>query len=69
MGEQRLLAVCRFLGALGRLERVLVQLRKCLTFMMPYPITMSIPDSADLKQNPAYLPSMWRGRGGMPTSA
>ncbi len=69
MGEQRLLAVCRFLGALGRLEHVLVQLRKCLTFMMPSPINLFIPNSADLKRNRAGLPSMWRGRRGMPTSA
>jgi hypothetical protein len=69
MGGRGLLAVSQFLGALGRLGRVLVQLRYCLTFGMPSPITLSIPDSADLKRNRASLPSMWRGRGGMHTSA
>ncbi len=53
-----LLVVCQFLGVLGRLERVLVQLRNCLTFKMPSLITLSIPDSADLKRNWDCLPSM-----------
>ncbi len=48
MGKRGLLAVCRFLGVQGHLWRVLVQLRNCLTFKMPSPITKSIPDSADL---------------------
>ncbi len=64
-----LLAVCRFLGAIGCLDHVLVQLRKCLTFEMPSPITLSIPDCADPKRNWACLQSMWRGRGRMPSSA
>jgi hypothetical protein len=58
MGGQGLLAVCQFQGALERLGRVLVQLRKCLTFRMHSPITQSIPDSGDLKRNWACLPSM-----------
>ncbi len=61
--------MCWLLGVLGRLERFLVQLRNCLTFKIPSLITLSIPDSADLKRNRACLPSMWRDRGGMPTSA
>ncbi len=69
LGGRGLLAVCWFLGVLGRLERVLVQLRNCLTFKMPSPITLSIPDSADLNQKRACLPSMWGGNGEMPTSA
>jgi hypothetical protein len=68
-GGRELLAVGQFLGASGHLERILVQLRNYLTFKMPSPITLSIPDSADLKQNWACLPSMWRGRGDMLTSA
>ncbi len=58
VGGRRLLAVCQFLGVPGRLERGLVQLRNCLTFKMPSPITLSIPDSADLNQKQACLPSM-----------
>ncbi len=69
VGGRGLLAVCQFLSALGRLGRVLVQLRNCLTLKMPSPITMSIPDSADLKQKQACLPSMWSDRGATPTSA
>jgi hypothetical protein len=69
VGGRGLWAVCRFLGALGRLGHVLVQLRNCLTFKMPSPITLSIPDSADLKRKRACLPSMWRDRGATPTSA
>jgi hypothetical protein len=34
MGGRGLLAVCRFLGALVRLGRVLVQLRMCLTLRL-----------------------------------
>ncbi len=64
-----MLAVSWFLGVVGRLERVLVQLRNCLTFKIPSLITLSIPDSADLKRNRACLPSMWRHRGGTPTKA
>ncbi len=55
-----MLGVCQFLGVLGRLGYGLMQLRSCLTFKMPSPITLSIPDSADLKQNLACLPSMWQ---------
>ncbi len=33
--ERGLLAFCLFLGVLGFLELVLVQLRNCLTFKMP----------------------------------
>jgi hypothetical protein len=69
VGERGLLAVCQFLVALGRLGRVLVQLRNCLTFKMPSLIIMSFPDSADLNRKRAYLPSMWRDRGATPTSA
>ncbi len=50
MGGRGLLAVCQFLGALGRLKRVLVQLRNCLTFKMPSRITLSIPDSANQRE-------------------
>ncbi len=53
-----MLELCWFLGVLGRLERVLVQLRNRLTFKMPSLITLSIPDSADLKQKCACLLSM-----------
>jgi hypothetical protein len=53
-----LLAVCQFVGVLEHLGQVLVQLRNCLTFQMLSPITLSIPDSADLKQNHACLSSM-----------
>ncbi len=64
-----MLAVCLFVEVLERLGRVLVQVRNCLTCNMPSPITLSILDSADLKQNCACLPSMWRGRGGTLTFA
>ncbi len=60
---------CCVLGVLGRLGRLVVELKKRLTFWMPSPITLSIPDSADLSQNLTCLPSMWRGSGGTPTSA
>ncbi len=69
VGGRGLLAVCWFLGVLGRLEHVLVQLRNCLTFKIPSLITLSIPDSADLKRNCACLQSMWRDRRGTLTSA
>jgi hypothetical protein len=69
MGGWGLLVVCRFPGVQGRLELVLEQLRNCLTFKMPSPITLSIPDSADLNRKQACLPSTWRGNGGMPTFA
>ncbi len=46
---QELLVLWRCLGVLGRLGRVLVQPRNCLIFKMPSLITLSIPDSADLK--------------------
>jgi hypothetical protein len=69
VGGRGLLAVCLFLGALGCLGHVLVQLRNCLTLKMPSPITLSIPDSANLNQKRACLPSMWRDRGATPTSA
>ncbi len=62
------MVVCRFMGVLGHLGCVLVQLRNCLTFKMPSPITLFIPDSADLKRNYACLPSIWRDRERMPTS-
>jgi hypothetical protein len=64
-----LLGVGQFLGILGRLGHVPMQLRNGLTFTMPSPATLSISDSADLKQNLACLPSMWKGREGMLTSA
>jgi hypothetical protein len=48
MGGWGLLVVCWFPGFLGHLGRVMVQLRNYLTFKMPSPITLSIPDSADL---------------------
>jgi hypothetical protein len=66
---QRFLAVCHSLGILGHRDRVHVQLKKCLTSNMPSPISVSIPDSADIKHNCAYLSSMWRDRGGILTSA
>jgi hypothetical protein len=69
IAEQRFLAVCHSLGILGNLDCVLVQQKKCLTFNLPSPITVAIPDSADLKHNCAYQSSMWRDRGGIPTSA
>jgi hypothetical protein len=47
-----------FLVVLGRLGRVLVELRKHVTFCMPSRITYSIPDSEDLNQNLACLLSM-----------
>ncbi len=69
VGDQGLLVLYRCLRGLTSLERVIVQRRNCLTFKIPSPIILFIPDSADLKQNWACLPFMWRGREGMPTSA
>ncbi len=51
VGGHGLLAVCWLMGVLGHLGLVLVWLRNCLTFKMPSLITLSIPDSADLKEN------------------
>ncbi len=53
-----LLGFCRVLGVLGRLGHLVVELKKCLTFWMPSPITLSIPDSAGLSRNLACLPSV-----------
>ncbi len=47
-GGRELVGFCWFLGTLGRQGQMGVQLRKCLTFEMPSPMTLSIPDSADL---------------------
>jgi hypothetical protein len=69
IGGRGLLAVCWFLGVLGCLGHVLVQLRNSLTFTMPSPIILSIRDSANLKQYRACLLSMLSERGGMLTSA
>jgi hypothetical protein len=66
---QRLLAFCRFLGVLGRMRPDLVQLMNCLTFEMPSPITLSMPDSAEGRQNLACLPFKWRDRRRTPNSA
>jgi hypothetical protein len=52
-----LLGPCWLLGVLGRLGQVLVQLINCLTFVMPSPMTLSIHDSADLRQKRACRPS------------
>jgi hypothetical protein len=60
---------CQVLEVLGSLGRVVVRLRKPLTFWMPFPITLSILDSADLNQNLTCLPSMKRGSRSTPTSA
>jgi hypothetical protein len=68
-GGRGLAGFCQFLGALGHQGRIGVQLRKCLTFEMPSPTTLSILDSADLSHNLACLPSMCRASGGIPTSA
>ncbi len=68
-GRREQLGFCWFVGTLGRRGRTGVQLRKCLTFEMPSPMTLSIPESADLNQNWACLPSRSSGSGGIPTSA
>jgi hypothetical protein len=59
------LRLCWVIGVLECLGCVLVQLKKRLTFRMPSPSTMSIPDSADLNHNLACLPSMRRGSGAL----
>ncbi len=56
--EGGLLKFCPVLGVLGCLGCLLVKLKKRLTFWMPSPLTLSIPDSANLTQNFACLPSM-----------
>ncbi len=61
------LAVCWFLGVMGCLGQVPVQLRNCLTFDRPSPMNLYIPYSADRKRSQACLPPMLRDRGGTAT--
>jgi hypothetical protein len=63
-----LLGFSQDLGVLECLGRVLVQLRKRLTFKMPSPTASSIADSAALNQNLASLPPMFSRSGGTPNS-
>ncbi len=69
VGGKGLLAVCQLLGVMGHLGHALVQLRNSLSFKLPSLITLSISDSADLKQEQASLPSMQGCRRETPTSA
>ncbi len=63
VGMCRLLTVCQFLGILGYLLHVLTKLKNYLTFKINLPITPSISNLANLKQNCACLLSLCRDRG------